>query len=92
MDSKDLGLISNWLRNIRDVYRLHQQELDDIADHELRVRRLIELNVVEQCLNIYKTGIVQNQRKLTYGGRRGKRGPQIAGIHSDRVYTFAQQK
>lgn len=54
--------LEDWLRNIRDVYRLHQKELDSIKDPEKRHRRLVELNVVEQCINLYKTGAVQQQR------------------------------
>jgi carbonic anhydrase len=54
MQSEDLGLLNGWLREIRDVYRLHQVELDAIADEEARYRRLVELNVVEQCIHIMK--------------------------------------
>ena len=54
--------LENWLRNIRDVYRLHKTELDAIADPELRHRRLVELNTIEQCLNLFKTGVVQRAR------------------------------
>ena len=57
--------LENWLRNIRDVYRLHRKELDAIKDPEKRHRRLVELNVVEQCLNVYKTGVVQRRRMET---------------------------
>jgi len=57
--------LENWLRNIRDVYRLHRVELDGISDPDLRHRRLVELNVVEQCINLYKTGAVQRKRKET---------------------------
>lgn len=59
MTPKDLGLLNPWLRNIRDVYRLHEKELDAIADEEQRYNRLVELNVVEQCRNIIKTAAVQ---------------------------------
>merc|ERR1712066_500619 len=58
--------LENWLRNIRDVYRLHQKELDAIKDPELRHRRLVELNVIEQCINLLKTGVVQRKRLETY--------------------------
>ena len=57
--------LENWLRNIRDVYRLHRKELDAIKDPNARHRRLVELNVVEQCLNVYKTGVVQRRRVET---------------------------
>ncbi len=59
MRSEDLGLLNGWLRNIRDVYCLHQDELDAIQDEEARQNRLVELNVQEQCLNVIKTACVQ---------------------------------
>jgi carbonic anhydrase len=59
MTPKDLGLLNPWLRNIRDVYRLHEDELDAISDETKRYNRLVELNVVEQCRNIIKTAAVQ---------------------------------
>ncbi len=59
MLSKDFGILNPWLRNIRDVYRIHQQELDAISDEHTRYGRLIELNVEEQCLNVIKTAVVQ---------------------------------
>jgi carbonic anhydrase len=59
MESKDLGILNPWLRNIRDVYRLHRDELNKISDEENRYKRLVELNVQEQCVNILKTAAVQ---------------------------------
>ncbi|OJJ95810.1 hypothetical protein ASPACDRAFT_64279 [Aspergillus aculeatus ATCC 16872] len=59
MSPSDLGLLNPWLRNIRDVYRLHERELDEIKDETARYKRLIELNVVESCRNIIKTAAVQ---------------------------------
>jgi carbonic anhydrase len=59
MEAKDLGILNPWLRNIRDVYRLHREELDAIQDDHARYDRLVELNVVEQCLNVVKTAEVQ---------------------------------
>ncbi len=59
MQPKDLGIINPWLRNIRDVYRLHKTELNAIEDPHSRYNRLIELNVEEQCLNVVKTAVVQ---------------------------------
>jgi carbonic anhydrase len=59
----DLGILNPWLRNIRDVYRLHQDELDNIADSNQRYNRLIELNVQEQCINLIKTAAVQQAHK-----------------------------
>ena len=59
MQPADLGLLNGWLREIRDVYRMHQDELDQIEDQDARYRRLIELNIQEQCVNIIKTAVVQ---------------------------------
>ena len=59
MEAKDLGILNPWLRNIRDVYRLHKKELNAIADENARYNRLVELNVQEQCINLIKTAAVQ---------------------------------
>jgi carbonic anhydrase len=59
MQSADLGILNPWLRNIRDVYRIHRNELDAITDEDKRYDRLIELNVQEQCVNLVKTAAVQ---------------------------------
>lgn len=59
MDSTDLGILNPWLRNIRDVYRLHKNELNSISDEDARYKRLVELNVQEQCINVIKTAEVQ---------------------------------
>src|SRR5690606_36091021 len=71
MQSKDLGILNPWLRNIRDVYRLHQKELNSISDEEQKYKRLVELNVQEQCVNIIKTADVQiakrNRNLKVYG-------------------------
>lgn len=61
MTPQDLGLMNPWLRNIRDVYRLHQTELDAIEDDQKRYDRLVELNVQEQCINVIKMAVVQEQ-------------------------------
>lgn len=61
MTPQDLGLLNPWLRTIRDVYRLHQVELDAIADENKRYDRLVELNVQEQCINVIKMAVVQEQ-------------------------------
>ncbi|WP_025763817.1 carbonate dehydratase [Dyadobacter tibetensis] len=60
MGNAQVGLIDNWLRHIKDVYRLHEKELDSIIDEDLRADRLVELNVIEQVYNLGKTSIVQN--------------------------------
>eukprot|EP00656_Telonema_subtile_P020335 TRINITY_DN21468_c0_g1_i1.p1 TRINITY_DN21468_c0_g1~~TRINITY_DN21468_c0_g1_i1.p1 ORF type:complete len:365 (-),score=77.79 TRINITY_DN21468_c0_g1_i1:113-1207(-) len=57
--------LEDWLRSIRDVYRLHHEELDQILDEKQRYRRLTELNVVEQTLNVFKTAVVQRNRVRT---------------------------
>ncbi|CAM4116155.1 carbonic anhydrase [Zobellia nedashkovskayae] len=59
MQSKDLGVLNPWLRNIRDVYRLHKEELNAIEDETKKYDRLVELNVKEQCVNLIKTAVVQ---------------------------------
>ena len=63
MQSADLGILNPWLRNIRDVYRLHKTELNAIEDEELKYKRLVELNVQEQCINLIKTPDVQKAYK-----------------------------
>ncbi|MCE2788437.1 MAG: carbonate dehydratase [Saprospiraceae bacterium] len=60
MGNHQFGLIDNWIRHIKDVYRFHQQELDSIQDEEMRFNRFVELNVVEQVHDLAKTSIVQN--------------------------------
>ncbi|MEC5157610.1 carbonic anhydrase [Chryseobacterium sp. MP_3.2] len=64
MTPQDMGLLNPWLRNIRDVYRLHQAELDSIEDEQKRYDRLVELNVEEQCINVIKMAVVQEQYLL----------------------------
>jgi carbonic anhydrase len=59
---QDLGILEHWCRQIRDVYRLHKDYLDLIECEEERHFGLVELNVIEQCLNLYKTGVVQRKR------------------------------
>ncbi len=63
MQAADLGILNPWLRSIRDVYRLHKHELDKISDEEEKYKRLIELNVQEQCVNVIKTADVQKAIK-----------------------------
>jgi carbonic anhydrase len=60
MQARDLGILNPWLRNVRDVYRLHKEELNAIEDEEARYDRLVELNVEEQSINIIKTAAVQH--------------------------------
>lgn len=61
MQAQDYGLLNPWLRTIRDVYRLHKDELNSIEDEEKRYNRLIELNVQEQCINVIKMACVQER-------------------------------
>jgi carbonic anhydrase len=63
MENKQFGLIDNWLRHIKDVYRIHFKELDAIKDNKQRADRLVELNVIEQVHDLGKTSIVQNAWK-----------------------------
>ncbi|MBS9766157.1 MAG: carbonic anhydrase [Flavobacteriaceae bacterium] len=59
MESSDLGILNPWLRNIRDVYRLHKEELNAITNETQKYKRLVELNVEEQCVNIVKMAVWQ---------------------------------
>ncbi len=59
MQAEDMGILNPWLRNIRDVYRLHKEELNAIDDEDKKYNRLVELNVQEQCVNLIKTAEVQ---------------------------------
>ena len=71
MEQTDLGILNPWLRNIRDVYRLHRKELNTLTDDKERYNRLVELNVQEQCINVIKTAEVQkaiSDRGLTVHG------------------------
>jgi carbonic anhydrase len=60
MENGQHGLVDNWLREIKDVYRLHNRELESIIDDEDRFRRFVELNVIEQVFDLTKTSIIQN--------------------------------
>ncbi|MFT5998992.1 MAG: carbonic anhydrase [Neolewinella sp.] len=64
MGAADLGILNPYLREIRDVYRTHRKELNAITDEEARYKRLIELNVQEQCINVAKTAEVQKAYRL----------------------------
>lgn len=76
LGNQQVGLIDNWLRNIKDVVRLHREELDSIEDPVLKSNRLVELNVEEQVFNLSKTSIVQN-------AWTGKRKLQLHGLVYD---------
>jgi carbonic anhydrase len=71
MEQSDLGILNPWLKNIRDVYRLHRRELNAIEDMAARYDRFVELNVQEQCINVIKAVEVQRaiiERNLTVHG------------------------
>ena len=63
MGNSSIGIIDNWIRHIKDVYRFHQQELDAITDEKERFNTFVEINVKEQVLDLAKTSIVQNAWK-----------------------------
>lgn len=81
MQSADLGILNPWLRNIRDVYRIHKNELNQITDEGKKYDRLVELNVKEQCVNLIKTAAVQKAFR--------KRGLKVHGwvfdIHTGKL-------
>jgi carbonic anhydrase len=60
LGNQQVGLIDNWLRNIKDVYRMHKEEVDAITDPVKKSNRMVELNVQEQVYNLTKTSIIQN--------------------------------
>eukprot|EP00475_Leptophrys_vorax_P017803 TRINITY_DN2436_c0_g2_i7.p1 TRINITY_DN2436_c0_g2~~TRINITY_DN2436_c0_g2_i7.p1 ORF type:complete len:207 (+),score=40.52 TRINITY_DN2436_c0_g2_i7:859-1479(+) len=81
LQKKDHGLMEHWIRNIRDVRRLHNAELEPLGDEMEQWRRLVELNVREGCMNIMKTGIIQKAwskspfpliHGLVYDSKQGK--------------------
>jgi carbonic anhydrase len=99
--NKDFKPILNmWLRNIKDVYRLHRNELNDISDEESRCDRLVELNVQEQVTNLAKTSIIQRawrkeQRPDLHGWVYGLKDGLIkpvfemkAGTDIDTLYQY----
>lgn len=76
MSGKQYGLIDNWLTHIRDIMRLHEADLLRLTDEEARWRRLVELNVIEQVLNLSKTSIIQNAMQT-------ENPPQLHGLVYD---------
>jgi len=72
MSNDQYGLVDNWLRFIKDVYRTHSRELDSIHDEEVRFNRFAELNVIEQVFDLVKTTIIQN-------AWRNRRAPMVHG-------------
>jgi carbonic anhydrase len=94
------AVLNMWLRNIKDVYRLHRPELDSIKDEDARCDRLVELNVQEQIFNLAKTSIIQRAWKnenrpdlhgWVYGLKDGLIKPVYemkAGTHIDSLYEY----
>lgn len=78
MTNKHIGLIDNWIRHIKDVYRFHQDELNAIENETERFNRFVELNVVEQVLDLAKTSIVQTAWE---GGQQVHVHGWVYGIH-----------
>ena len=93
-------VLNMWLRNIKDVYRIHRQELDGITDEEKKCDRLVELNVQEQLQNLAKTSIIQrawknDQRPDLHGWVYGLKDGVIkqvmemkAGTPIDKLYQY----
>lgn len=100
MTNHNYGIINKWLRNIKDVYRFHREEVDHIADEATRVNRMVELNVQEQVMNLAKTSIIQKSWKTAqlphihgwvYDLHDGIIKPvfeMTAGTHIDPIYEF----
>ncbi|MBN2669318.1 MAG: carbonic anhydrase [Bacteroidales bacterium] len=59
MQPHSFGVLDNWLRNVRDVYRFHKLELDEYDNYEAKMDRLAEINVEEQCMNVIKNASIQ---------------------------------
>lgn len=101
MSQHNFGIINKWLRNIKDVYRFHREELEAIANDDDRTNRLVELNVQEQVMNLAKTSIIQKSWKYNqapdlhgwvYGLHNGLIKPVFemkAGTHLDNLYEFS---
>ena len=93
-------VLNMWLRNVKDVYRLHREELEAIKSEEGRTNRLAELNVKEQVMDLAKTSIVQRAWKheqrphlhgWVYGLKDGLINPIFemkAGTHIDQLYEY----
>ena len=100
MTQHHFGIINHWIKNIKDIYRLHREEVDALPTEEERVNRLTELNVEEQVFNLAKTAIVQTawkneQRPQLHGWVYGLSDGIIkpvcemdAGSHIDPLYEY----
>lgn len=101
MSNTDFKQVLNmWLRNIKDVYRIHREELEMFGDEEKRFDRLVELNVMEQVIHLAKTSIIQRAWKAeqrpqlhgwVYGLKDGLIKPVFEMDHTsplDRLYEY----
>jgi len=100
MTHQSLGIINKWLRNIKDVYRMHQDEVNFLPNDDEKLNKLIELNVQEQVMNLAKTSIIQQAWKdnnaphlhgWVYGLNDGLIKPifeMAANSHIDPIYEF----
>lgn len=100
MTQHNFGIINKWLRNIKDVYRFHREEIDAITDEEQKTNRLVELNVIEGVMNLAKTSIIQKAWKYNqqphlhgwvYGLKDGLINPVFempANTHIDNIYEY----
>ena len=100
MEKHSLGIINKWIRNIKDVYRIHRKELEKESNIDDRTNRLVELNVQEQIMNLAKTSIIQKAWKYeqrphlhgwVYGLNDGIIKPVCEmepGTHIDPIYEY----
>jgi carbonic anhydrase len=100
MTNRHLGLINKWLRHIKDVYRMHERELDTIVDPTKRFDRMVELNVLEQVTNLAQTSIIQRswatrQAPIIHGWVYDLRTGQLKELaemghesHIDAIYKY----
>jgi len=100
MTQTSLGIINKWLRNIKDVYRFHEDEIEALATYDKKLDRLIELNVKEQVMNLAKTSIIQkawkdHQRPHLHGWVYGLDNGILQSIFEmppgsklEKIYTF----
>jgi carbonic anhydrase len=100
MTQHNFGIINKWIRNIKDVYRIHRAEMQSLETEEKKLDRLVELNVIEQVFNLAKTSIVQKawkyeQRPYLHGWVYGLDNGIINPVyemgpadHLDSLYEF----
>lgn len=82
LQTSDLGLLNKWLRHIKEVYRMHHDELNAISTEQDRIDRLVELNTLEQLANLAKTSFVQ---KAWWQGQSLMLHAWIFDLHSGRL-------